>query len=199
LVRTIEIRRHSYTKKGEGRGRGSHLSEAGVELARELGAGMGPFDLVLTSPALRAFETAIAMGFAVDELIEALGDIPPDVVEEIGHHDRWAWDDAFLVFARVVARGGPTARMGQRQREAWMSALESVAPHGSVLVISHGRVIESGLVTCCPDGDFAAWGKPFHHCEGVRMDFDEGQFQHVRFLRLAGHTDGSGQLIRSVR
>jgi broad specificity phosphatase PhoE len=183
-MRTIEIRRHAYTKKGEGRGKGSHLSTEGVALARQIGGEIGPFDLVLTSPVPRALETAVAMGFAVNDQLEALADLSPAVVEELGHHDRWAWDLPFATFAHFVRRGGPTTRMGARQREAWVCALESVPTDGRVLIISHGRIIESGLVTCIPDGNFAAWGTSFHHCEGVRMTFEESRFQGVQLLRV---------------
>lgn len=41
-MRTIEIRRHAYTKKGETRGKGSHLSAEGVAQARRIGAQIGP-------------------------------------------------------------------------------------------------------------------------------------------------------------
>jgi broad specificity phosphatase PhoE len=183
-MRTIEIRRHAHTKKGEGRGKGSHLSAEGVALARKLGGEIGPFDLVLTSPAPRALETAVAMGFAVDDQPEALGDLPPAVLEEVGHHERWAWEEPFVTFARFVRQGGPTARMGERQREVWVRALESVPTGGRVLIISHGRIIECGLVTCIPDGDFAAWGPSFRHCEGVRIMFAEGRFHGVQPLRV---------------
>lgn len=180
----IEIRRHSYTKKGLGRGKGSHLSAEGIALARTLGATIGPFERVFTSPSPRALETAIAMGFAVDEQLEALGDIPMAVVDEIGHHDRWSWDAPFMRFAEVVAAGGATAQMGQRQYAAWRHALESLSPDGRVLIISHGRVIEAGLVVCLPDGDFASWGAPFQHCEGVRLRYEAGRFSDVQFVRL---------------
>jgi broad specificity phosphatase PhoE len=183
-MRTIEIRRHAYTKKGEARGKGSHLSPEGVALARRVGAGVGPFDLVLTSPVPRALETAIAMGFAVNDQLEALGDLSPEVLAEIGHHERWAWEEPFVTFAHFVRQGGSTARMGERQRQAWVRALEAVPGGGRVLIISHGRIIESGLVSCVPDGDFAAWGAAFHHCEGVRMTFAEGRFQGVQLLRV---------------
>ena len=186
-MRTIEIRRHASTKKGEGRGKGSHLSQEGVALARQIGATIGPFDLVLTSPAPRALETAVAMGFAVHDQVEALGDLSSAVLAEIGHHERWTWEEPFGTFARFVRQGGPTARMGERQREAWVRALEAVADGGRVLIISHGRIIESGLVTCIPDGDFAAWGAAFHHGEGVRMTFIEGRFQGVQLLRVSPH------------
>src|SRR5262245_65240712 len=183
-MRTIEIRRHAYTKKGAARGKGPHLSAEGVALARRVGATIGPFDLILTSPSPRTLETAIAMGFAVDDQLDALGDIPPEVVDEIGHHERWAWEAPFVRFAQAVAQGGATARMGQRQHEAWVQALESVPPDGRVLAISHGRVIEAGPVTCLPNGDFAAWDAPLRHCEGVCMQYAAGRFTDVHFLRL---------------
>jgi broad specificity phosphatase PhoE len=182
-MRTIEIRRHAYTKKGEQRGKGSHLSAEGVALARRIGARIGPFDWVLTSQVPRTLETALAMGFAVDEQLETLGDLPLEVWEEIGHHERWTWTDAFVHFARFVAQGGPAARMGQRQQQTWVQALAAVPEGGSVLIISHGRIIETGLVTCVPDGDFAAWGAPFQHGEGVQMTYGEGHFSNVQFRR----------------
>ena len=67
-MRTLEVRRHSIRKDGGG----SQLSQAGVDLARSLGATMGPFARVATSVVPRARETAIAMGFAVDYEIVTL-------------------------------------------------------------------------------------------------------------------------------
>ncbi len=124
------------------------------------------------------------MGFAVDEQLEALGHSPPGVFEEAGHHERWSWQAPFLRLAELISRGGPTARMGNQVREIWTQALESVSPNGRVLVISHGLIIEVGLVTCIPDGYFATWGTPFHHLEGVEMQYNDGHFTDVRFLRV---------------
>src|SRR4051794_10783960 len=53
-MRYLEVRRHTMrTKPGE------HLSQAGVDLARRVGEGMGHFDRVVSTLAPRAFETAI--------------------------------------------------------------------------------------------------------------------------------------------
>lgn len=183
-MREIEIRRHCLTKKGGSRGAGSHLSAAGVAQARRIGRNRGPFDLVLTSLIPRTLETALAMGFAVDDQWEVLGDIPTEVWDEIGHQERWAWNNPFAVFAQIAAADGPTALMGRRQQEAWTQALESVHLEGKVLVISHGRVIEAGLVTCAPGADFGTWGSPFQHGEGIRMHYDQGRFTDVQFQRL---------------
>lgn len=190
-MRAIEIRRHSYTKKGTDRGKGSHLSARGVAVAREIGLHTGPFDLVLTSLVPRTLETAIAMGYAVNDQWEILGDMPSNILEEIGHHDRWGWADPFVHFAQLVASGGPTGHLGARLKEAWLSALDSVPTDGRVLLVSHGRIIETGLVACVPDGNFAAWGAPFQHCKGVRMSYDHGRLTHIHLLRLPPEVPGT--------
>ena len=66
-MRYLEVRRHSKRVRP-----GQHLSQWGVLLARRVGDELGPFDRVVTSPLPRCIETAVAMGFAVDETIEAL-------------------------------------------------------------------------------------------------------------------------------
>lgn len=182
-MRFIEIRRHCFTKKGPARGKGSHLSAAGVIQARQIGNTLPPFDLVFTSHIPRTLETALAMGFAVDEQLEVIGNIPMDVWDEIGHQERWEWKQPFVTFADFIKRGGPTARLGKSQRDVWITALEALPVDGSVLIVSHGRVIESGLVSAVPDGDFANWGAPFQHGEGVRMRYEHGRFYDVEFRR----------------
>lgn len=192
----IDIRRHSLTKKGASRGRGSHLSQGGIDLAREIGMQSGPFDRVLTSYISRTLETAIAMGFAVDCVVEALGDIPVDVVEEIGHHDRWAWEQPFVEFAQFVRRGGPTTRLGLQQVKIWTDVVETVSDVGRVLIVSHGRVIEAGLVAAVPEGNFASWGPPFGHGEGVRLSYTRGRFSVEQFLRVEMPRDETRPIAR---
>ena len=74
-MRTLEVRRHTMRRKP-----GQHLSQDGIELARLVGKTSGPFSLVVTSHIPRAIETAIAMGFEVDETNEFLAHIPLDVL-----------------------------------------------------------------------------------------------------------------------
>ena len=77
----IDHRRHSLRGKP-----GPHLTQAGVALARRAGDGefgaVPPYDLVVTSTVPRAFETAIALGFAVDEQLEALSTMDDEVFAE---------------------------------------------------------------------------------------------------------------------
>ena len=116
-MRWLEVRRHSLTKKGAARDRGSHLSAEGVALARFVGASLGPFARVVTSTSPRAIETALAMGFAVDDTVELpSGDVPG----EVEHHDQWRWPRPFRTYAELLGRGGrlaaaqPVARCRRR-------------------------------------------------------------------------------------
>ncbi len=119
-MRVLEVRRHSLVKDHV------HLSQAGVDLARRVGAGTGPFDRVVTSQITRTLETAVAMGFAVDEQLAVLTEIEADARAEAGHHERWTWEEPFVTFVGLVA-----------------------------LVVSHGLVIEVWQVSGAdiPDPD----------------------------------------------
>ena len=172
-MRWIEVRRHTMrTRPGE------HLSQAGVTLARRLGDHLGPFDRVVTSTIPRAFETAIAMGFAVDEQLEALSYLDADLEAEVD------WDAGFAAFARAARRGGATARFGRRQADLWRRIAAALPDGGRALVITHGGVIEAGAVMALPDADHAAWGATCSYCEGVRLGFDGHAFTSAEILRI---------------
>ena len=75
-MRTLEVRRHTMRRKP-----GQRLSQDGIELARLVGDGSGHFDLVVSSDVPRAIETAIAMGYEVNEIDPMLGQLPDDVFD----------------------------------------------------------------------------------------------------------------------
>ncbi len=87
---------------------GQHLTQAGVILARRAGETIGPFDRVITSTVPRAFETALAMGFAVDEVLDALAQMGDAVDAEI------RWPASFGEIAAVMHQGGAAAMFGRR-------------------------------------------------------------------------------------
>src|SRR5262245_19643470 len=72
-MRVVEVRRQSLVRDHV------HLSQAGIELAQRVGSKLGSFHRVVTSHITRTLETAVAMGFAVDEQWPVLGEIAPDV------------------------------------------------------------------------------------------------------------------------
>ena len=111
-MRVLEIRRHSLTKKGPGRGSGSHLSQKGVALARRIGQTAGPFGRVSVSRVPCALETAIAMGFAADDMIPALGPDDASLFAEVGHHVRWSWEEPFVSHIAADRGCGPKMHLG---------------------------------------------------------------------------------------
>ncbi len=179
-MRWLEVRRHSLTTKGAERGRGSHLSASGVALARAVGKEVGPVAYVLTSTSPRTAETALAMGYAVDDAV----DMPSGYVPgEVDHHDQWRWAQPYATYADLIGRGGGLAAAARVHHDLWTSAVESVPDGAGALVISHGGCIEPALVRCLPDADHATWGSPFTHCDGARLTFHQGRFVDVRFRR----------------
>jgi broad specificity phosphatase PhoE len=168
------------TKKGAARARGSHLSQRGVALARVVGAELGAFGYVVTSASPRAIETAVAMGYAVDDAI----DMPSGYVSgEVEHHDQWSWPQPYVTYAELIRHGGGLAAVAQAHRDIWIGAVKAVPDGNGVLVVSHGGCIEPALVSCRPDADHMSWGAPFGHCDGARLDFDNGRFVSVRLCR----------------
>lgn len=179
-MRWLEVRRHSLTKKGPARGHGSHLSARGVALARAAGAELGPIAYVATSPSPRAVETAIAMGFAVDDTI----DLPSGYVPgEAGRHDQWSWPHPYLTYASLIRRGQGLAAAAEAHRAIWTRTAEALPDNAAALIVSHGGAIEPALVACLPDADHQSWGAPFSHCDGARLSFEHGRFVTLQFRR----------------
>ncbi len=180
-MRWLEVRRHSLTRKGAARGRGSHLSAEGVVLARLVGESLGPFASVVTSASPRAVETAVAMGFAVDDTVELPSGYVPG---EVDHHEQWRWPRPYRTYAELVGRAGGLAMVAQAHRRVWTRVVAAVPDGAAALVVGHGGGIEPGLVACLPDADHELWGAPLGHCDGTRLGFDEGRFVSVQFLRV---------------
>jgi len=182
-MRTLEIRRHSLRKDGGG----SQLSQEGVAYARRLGATMGPFARVVTSVVPRARETAIAMGFAVDQEIVSMA-TDEAVFAEL---ETSRWPEArqpFVALAELLARRGATWLYAQSLLALWRDVLMPLPEGAAALMICHSGDIETALVACFPGADHAAWGGPFNPCEGARLAFDGDppRFTGVTILREIG-------------
>jgi broad specificity phosphatase PhoE len=179
-MKTLEIRRHSFRKQGAG----SQLSQEGVNYARRLGESMGPFARVVTSVVPRARETAIAMGFAVDQEIVTLAS-DEDFYAEAEASRWWEASQPFAALAEVVAAKGPTWRYAHALVASWRDILTSLPDGAAALVIAHSGDLEIALVACFPAADHAAWGGLFGHCEGARLVFDgePERFTNVEILR----------------
>jgi len=179
-MKTLEIRRHSFRKEGGG----SQLSQQGVEVARQLGATLGPFARVVTSVVPRARETAIAMGFAVDYELVTLA-TAPEIFAELSTNTWWAAPQPFVALAQLLTTQGALWRYGAAQVALWRDLMNALPDDTAALVIGHSGELEIALVTCFPHADHRTWGSLFAPCEGARLTFagDPEHFMQVEILR----------------
>ena len=171
-MKTLEIRRHSIRDHA-----GDHLNQNGVTLARLIGQNSGPFDRVVTSALPRAFETAIAMGFAVDEQTELLNTYGHAVEKEA------PWPQTFDFYAEVIKHNGAPARYAGKLAKFHASIMDFISEGRSALVVTHGGVVELSIVGCLPGFDFSRWGDPVDYCEGARLYWDD-KFVDAEVLRV---------------
>ena len=171
-MKTIEVRRHSIRAKP-----GQNLIQQGVTLARLVGESMGKFDRVITSTSPRALQTAIAMGYAVDEEVELIATFGDDVELEC------PWPASFAEYSAANRQNGATKRYTQRLAEFYVKLAESLPEGGAALVVNHGGVVELSVVACLPDADLTSLSDYIECCEGVRLTWDKGQFTGVEVLR----------------
>jgi broad specificity phosphatase PhoE len=171
-MKIVEFRRHSIREKPS-----PHLTQEGVNLAREVGKEMGDFNRVISSTAPRAIETAVAMGYAIDETYDEISQTPESLEEEI------EWGISFPQYAEVIQKEGKTAEYSKRMAEFIKSLVLELPDKGSILIMSHGGLIEICVIGCLPNIDYNFWGKPLDTCEGVRLAFDGEKFVSAEILR----------------
>ena len=171
-MREIEHRRHSWREPP-----GQHLTQKGVDLARRVGETMGRFDVVVTSDLPRAFETAIAMGYAVDRQ-EAL------LSHDGGIGDEADWTLGCAEFARAFPLGKRVTEACRAHADLVRTIARTLPADGRALLVSHGGIIEQGVVGLIPEFAFESWGLAFERCEGVRLVFDGDRCAGAEPLRL---------------
>jgi broad specificity phosphatase PhoE len=155
----------------------SHLSQQGIDLARKVGDTMGEFYHVITSTLPRAFETAIAMGFAVNETIKELGPFSSSVTQEV------SWNSGFRHIAQAFQNNGATTLWVKSLTKIFFKIANKLPENGSALVISHGGIVEGSAIGCLPNNDFSSWDRSVNYCEGIKLSFKDGQFTSVKFLK----------------
>ncbi len=173
-MKTIEIRRHSIRSKT-----GDHLSQQGVMLARLVGENLGPFDKVITSTLPRAFETAIAMGFAVDEQSELISSYGDDVEAEI------PWPQTFEVYAQAFSRGGAVTKYGKKLAKFYGELADFLADGRSSLVINHGGIVEMSAAACLAGTGLKVQGEAASHCEGICLYYEDEKVVRAEVLRVS--------------
>lgn len=173
-MRYIEIRRHTMRQKP-----GKHLTQEGVALARRVGDAMGPFARVVTSKSPRAYETAYAMGFAVNDRVKELTIMT-------GKAGKFLADQAtFADYAATMQKKKTLAKWGKQQSKFWRSIADSLQEEECALLVSHGGMIEVGTLAALPDANHDEWGGIVGYCEGVRLAYDGNDFVSAEILRIS--------------
>lgn len=172
-MKIIEHRRHSIRHKDT-----VHLNQKGVELARLIGNSMNSFDRVITSGHERAFETSIAMGYAVDEQLTDLMTFGQEVMDEVDN-----WSMSFDKIKSYYLKKGPLYQFCLDQEKLLLDEIINISEGGSLLIISHGGVIDYPLVHLFQDEDHKSWGAPFSYCEGYRLFVENNRFVKYELLK----------------
>jgi broad specificity phosphatase PhoE len=159
---------------------GEHLTHEGVQLARRVGARLGEYDFVASSEFPRAIETAIAMGYGVDRYHSMLGSLMLADTEF-----EWSDEIEWQTIASACRLGRIAAHAATCHADLLRTIAASLPQGGRALVISHGGVIELGVVGLLPDLDYTTWGDACERCEGVRLYFEEDRCTHAELLRLS--------------
>lgn len=170
-MRYLEHRRHSI-RDGTG-----HLSQQGVSLARRIGTTTGPFEMTFTSPKPRAFETAIAMGYAVDEQLDLLAEWTDDLSDAADH-------GGFAAVGGLVRGHGAAAKVARAYRRALLDIVRALDDGRAALIVSHSGVVEGSVMVCLPEYDGLVLGRGVGYCEGVRLAFDQDDFVTAEILRV---------------
>jgi broad specificity phosphatase PhoE len=157
---------------------GKHLTREGVRLARDVGAHLGDFDLVVTSDVPRAIETAAAMGYASDRQVEDLSSL-------FGSDDEVDWASGCAAIAKALPGSKRLGRAARKHAGLLSEVAASLPDDGRALIVSHGGVIELGVVGLLPSQDFSTWGPWCGYCEGVRLSFKAGDCTDAQILRLS--------------
>lgn len=173
-MKILEFRRHSKRSTPS-----PHLNQEGVDKARKLGNELGDFTFVVSSNAPRAIETAVALGYAVDEIVEEIS-MTPDYIE-----DEVTWGMNFGEFASVIKQKGQTFDYSKQMAEFLLNFAKKLPKNGSALLVSHGGLIEIATIGCFPNEDYDFWGKYLSTCEGVRFHIKEGNFEKIELLRIS--------------
>jgi hypothetical protein len=148
-----------------------------------VGESLHPIAHVVASASPRAIETAVAMGFAVDNAV----DLPSGYLSGvIDHHEQWRWPAPYRRYADLLQRSITLAAVAELHRIIWTRIVKAVPDGAAALVIGHGGGIEPGLVACLPHADHQSWGAPFADCDGVRLSFDHDRFVGIQFHRAHG-------------
>lgn len=187
-MKYFEMRRHTMRRKYENCKSGTrkprkHLSQAGIDLARQVGEDMrrdstAPFHGVITSKKSRAIETALCFGFEVDVFTKSLSFYP----EKIYRQSKWPAD--FGKISNAVKKHKSVRKYAQQQADILALHIDQIEDGQTILGVSHGGIMELMAIGALPEENHENWGNIFNYCEGFRLARDGDQWVGIEVLRL---------------
>jgi broad specificity phosphatase PhoE len=172
-MKYLEHRRHTERTRPH-----DHINQKGIDLAKRAAETAGPFHYVLTSTVPRAVETALVLGYEVNRMDDLLFHYKPELMDELGNR-------SFQAIVKAIEAGRYTYSYAQDQLNLLREALDEVEDGETVLVVSHGSMVEIGLVAMFPNLDYEKWEKPFTYLEGYRVGYENGEFNDPQILRTS--------------
>ena len=145
---------------------GNNLNQEGIDLAIRAGnkfkISKNNIDFTITSKITRAIQTAVAMGISVNETCDEL----------------WEYGGGFSV---------PEIKENSQHREDMLRFMnESIAKiedRQTLLMVSHGGVVATSLLSCVEDVDLSHLDPWFSYCEGFKLEFD-GEWKLAELLEF---------------
>ena len=149
-------------------GKNKHISQEGLKKANQVGSSLPSFNVVLSSISIRAVETTIAMGFAINDTINfenaELKDSPPSDSQQ--HFDK------FEEFNQNIQEFPYYKQYSNNLVQLLTNALEKYQHSEKILIISNGGVIEYRTIGYLPNLDYTEWGSCVENCQGVKLEFE---------------------------
>jgi broad specificity phosphatase PhoE len=136
------------------------------------------FDMVVTSPLPRAFETPIAMGFAVDMTNPGIQEHSEEIMRDVQWDAGYAaWATAYRTRASVIAYVDHVTSL----LKIWLSKVPD--DDGALLVVAHGGIVEAMATGLSPDDDLARLGEMAGYAEGFEAVGDDRGGYRLKALR----------------
>jgi len=170
----LEHRRHSIRI-----GDHTHISNEGLTLARKVGEDMSEFDLVISSKSTRAIETAIGMGYSVNDTIDF-----KLAAQNLKFPIKYLPEGSiYQIYQEEFKLNESIGEFGNNLKSLILDKLKS-SNAKRVLLITHGGVIESSTVAFFPQFDYSHWNTGAVHCGGVKFEFDNDSFKNLELIEV---------------
>jgi len=174
----LDVRRHA--QRSDRSDQASALSAAGRAMAERLAKAGPRYALVVSSPLVRAKETAELVGGRLDSVEPGL---LPDL-SLVLTDARYEALRTLSGYAELLEMEDQARTFAEEQLAAWSRIASGVGEREHALAVSHGGLIELPAVSLARRIGGTLTGPPFSYCEGVRVTYERGAAARIEALRV---------------